>query len=78
MVGLKMDIQSQRNRNDNYRLDEPVIGSQKKMEWLYRRWTKEIQPIHNQQMVIDGYGVHRDSKLFSEVFNRSVKTKRSL
>ena len=40
MVGLKMDIQSQRNRNDNYRLDEPVIGSQEKNGMTLQKMNK--------------------------------------
>ena len=47
--------------DDDYRLDEPVVGSQKTLGRVHRRWTKEIQPIHNQSLVVNGQRIYRDS-----------------
>ena len=35
-------ITRKRVADDDYRLDEPVVGSQETLGFFYRRWTKEI------------------------------------
>jgi len=42
VVGSRMVTQNRRNPNDDYRLDEPVIGSQEIVEHIFRNRPKEV------------------------------------